>query len=154
MLSTHQKVACYITQGDRLLVFDHTEFPEAGKQIPAGTLEPGEDPAHGALREAREESGLQNLKIRAYLGMREYDLTPLGRDEIHQRHYFHLECLESTPDRWISYEEDPSDGSPAPIELEFYWVCFPDDVPPLSGWLDDYLRFLKIGSKKAKPPRL
>jgi 8-oxo-dGTP pyrophosphatase MutT (NUDIX family) len=138
-----QKVACYITQGDRLLVFDHTQFPEAGTQIPAGTLEPGEDPAIGALREAREESGLQDLVVQSYLGTKEYDLTPFGREEIHQRHYFHLECLEKTSERWLSYEEEPSDGSPGPIEFEFYWVRYPNNVPALSGWLDDYLNRLK-----------
>ncbi len=89
--------------------------------------------------EAREESSLQDFAVRAYLGVKEYNLSQLGRDEIHQRYYYHLECLEETPDRWISYEQNPSDGSPAPIELEFYWVEYPDQVPPLSGWLDDYL---------------
>lgn len=125
------------------MVFDHTEFPEAGTQIPAGTLEPGEDPAAGALREAREESGLQNLSLKTYLGVKKYDLTSIGKNEIHERHYFHLECLEDTPERWISYEEDSSDGSPAPIEFEFYWVRYPNHVPPLSGWFDDYLTKLQ-----------
>ncbi len=76
--------------------------------------------------------------------MKEYDLSPLGHNEIHQRHYFHLACMEDTPERWISYEENPSDGSPAPIELEFYWVEYSDQVPPLSGWLDDYLPKIEI----------
>jgi SAM-dependent methyltransferase len=133
-----QKVACYITQGERLLVFDHTQYPEAGVQIPAGSLEAGESPQAAALREAREESGLQNLAMRAYLGKKSYDLSPLGRAEIHERHYFHLECLEATPERWLSYEQTPSDGSPGPIELVFYWVRCPAEAPPLSGWLDDY----------------
>ena len=144
MKPVRQKVACYITQGDRLLVFDHTQFPEAGTQVPAGSLEPGEDPAAGALREAQEESGLQNLVIHSYLGWKEYHLSPWGKDDIHQRHYFHLECREETPERWLSYEDNPSDGSPAPIEFEFYWVRYPHNVPPLSGWLDDYLNKLEI----------
>jgi len=140
--ATRLKVACYVTQGNRLLIFDHPRYPEAGAQIPAGSMEPGESPEAAALRETREESGLQNLIVRADLGMKEYDLSPLGRDEIHRRNYFHLECLEPTPDRWSSYEQTPSDGSPGPIELEFYWIAL-SGISPLSGWLDDYLPQLK-----------
>ena len=48
------KVLAYITHGERLLIFSHPDCPEAGLQVPAGTLEPGEDPAEGAMREAWE----------------------------------------------------------------------------------------------------
>ena len=37
-----QKVLAYIIQDDRLLVFRHTQFPEAGIQVPGGTVEQGE----------------------------------------------------------------------------------------------------------------
>jgi hypothetical protein len=32
------KVIAYITHGDRLPVFSHTQYPEAGIQAPAGTV--------------------------------------------------------------------------------------------------------------------
>ncbi len=38
------KVYAYITHGHRLLVFSHRDFPEAGIQVPGGTMEEGEDP--------------------------------------------------------------------------------------------------------------
>jgi 8-oxo-dGTP pyrophosphatase MutT (NUDIX family) len=68
-----QRVIAYVTRGDRtrpeLLVFDHTpEYPTAGTQVPAGGLEAGETLLEGALREAWEESGLEGLTPRAYLG--------------------------------------------------------------------------------------
>ncbi|GHO85715.1 hypothetical protein [Dictyobacter formicarum] len=37
-----QKVFAYITHQRRVLLFTHTFSPEAGIQVPAGTLEPGE----------------------------------------------------------------------------------------------------------------
>jgi hypothetical protein len=37
------------------------------------------------------------------------------------------------PERWLHYELTPSDGSPGPIEFEFYWVRFPGEVPELVG---------------------
>lgn len=49
-----EKVVVYITRGRELLIFDHLEAePDIPMpQVPKGTLEPGEDPLAGALREA------------------------------------------------------------------------------------------------------
>ncbi len=55
-----------------LLLFHH---PYAGVQIPAGTVEDGEDLSSAALREAQEESGLEDLELQAYLGCRNERLT-------------------------------------------------------------------------------
>ena len=57
------KVYAYITRGDHLLVFRHVDFPEAGIQIPGGTLEDGEEPDEAVLREAFEETGLEELQF-------------------------------------------------------------------------------------------
>ncbi|HEX9494389.1 MAG TPA: NUDIX domain-containing protein [Candidatus Limnocylindria bacterium] len=52
-----RKVLCYVVRDGRLLVFDHRDHPDAGVQVPAGTLHDGEDPAAGAVRETEEETG-------------------------------------------------------------------------------------------------
>ena len=127
------KVVAYITQDDRLLVFSHPAFPEVGIQVPAGTMKEGEAPEEAVLREAREESGLDELEIRSLLGVQDYDLAAYGRAEIQRRYFFHLEFHGEAPATWRHYEANPSDGSPAPIEFEFYWVRLPDEVPELSG---------------------
>lgn len=63
------KVAALITHGTgasrRLLVFEH---PSGGIQVPAGSVEPGEDPAAAVLREVHEESGLTTAQIVRALG--------------------------------------------------------------------------------------
>ena len=70
-----KKVTAFITQERNgvkmLLVFKH---PTAGIQIPAGTVEIGEDIETAAKREAYEETGLQNVKVEKYLGCFENEL--------------------------------------------------------------------------------
>lgn len=131
------KVVVYITatqeNASRLLVFRHTQYPDAGIQVPAGTIHPGEDPLAAARREAEEESGLANLKLVAYLGMRDFDATPYGKAQIQHRHFFHFEAPPFLPDRWRHNENDPSEGKESSYEFEFFWAYLPDGIPELSG---------------------
>jgi 8-oxo-dGTP pyrophosphatase MutT (NUDIX family) len=64
------KVTCFIIRpgknGKELLLFNH---PEVGIQIPAGTVEPGENIEAAARREAAEESGLEGLTLLRKLGV-------------------------------------------------------------------------------------
>ncbi len=43
------------------------------------------------------------------------------RSEMHHRHVFHLEVDEVTPERWVSTEDDPDDGS-GQKRFECYWI--------------------------------
>ena len=114
-----EKVYAYITRGEMLLVFRHVDFPEAGVQVPGGTMEAGEDAVTAVLREAQEESGLSGLMVNRYLGEDVFLEAPNKRI---LRHFFHLMCLMDVPDTWQHYEHAPSDGSPGPILFEFYWL--------------------------------
>lgn len=147
-----RKAFAYVThrdaEGERLLIFSHPEAPEAGLQVPAGTIEEGEDPAAGALREAREETGLTELELVGALGEHLKDRRDRGMDELHHRYFFHIRCTDTSPPvRWRTYEESPSDQlaagvAPAAVErhlFEHFWVRLPDDVPPLTP---DHDRFL------------
>ena len=71
-----QKVTAFIVRERRgvkeLLVFKH---PTAGVQIPAGTVEEGEDLETAVKREAYEETGLQFVEIENYLGCFENELA-------------------------------------------------------------------------------
>ena len=75
---TVHKVTAFITRTGhegqpQLLLFRH---PLAGIQIPAGTVEVGEDWQTAVLREAQEETGLNQLTIHRYLGKIENELAP------------------------------------------------------------------------------
>jgi 8-oxo-dGTP pyrophosphatase MutT (NUDIX family) len=122
ILRVVEKAFGYVTWDKRLLVFDHVAFPEAGTQVPAGSVDRGETPAEAALREVREETGLAEFSKTVYLGISEFDARPIGKEEVHRRHFFHLPLLGSAPERWRHCECNSADSGPAEIELELYWV--------------------------------
>src|ERR1700730_13659357 len=103
-----RKVFAYVTHRRRLLLFVHPNSPEAGIQVPAGTLTVGESPENGALREAREETGLVGLVLGEFLGIQERDMTDYGRAEVHERHFYHVLSTGNPPEAWRNLERDPS----------------------------------------------
>lgn len=117
-----QKVYAYITRGEQLLVFRHVDLPEAGIQVPGGTMEPDELPESAVLREALEETGLEGLHLAAYLGCDEIKIPDRVPGELHQRHFYHLLCLDEVPENWQHYESHPSEGPLVPILFDFYWL--------------------------------
>ncbi len=134
-----RKAFAYITHGDRLLVFRHPAAPDAGIQVPAGSMRTGERPEDAVLREAREETGLADLVLVGALGEHRRDMADVGLDEMHHRYFFHLRCVGDPPATWRHWESDPSDGSSAPILFEFFWARVPDGVPLLIADHDQQL---------------
>ncbi len=142
------KVLAYVTNRGRLLVFRHTQFPEAGIQVPGGTMEAGEEPLEAALREAREESGLEDLQFMSFLGIQNFDCEPSGKDQIDRRYFFHFEAAGELPDQWLHLETDPSDHSASFYEFEFLWAQLPSGVPSLAGEQDRMLDELRLSSAR------
>ncbi len=142
------KVTAYITCNNQLLVFSQPEFPEAGIQIPSGTVGEDEDLDEAVLREAFEETGLVGLTIESFLGTCIYDMRSItGKNVDVHRHYYHLSSPgPSNGKRWQHWESDPSEGATGPILFELYWVDYPDDVPELSAALGDMLHKIKTDS--------
>ncbi len=136
-----EKAFAYITYRERLLVFRHPRSPEAGIQVPAGTIKPGETAEQAVLREAVEETGLPAFSLEGKLGMSEFEMSPFGRSEIHRRHFFHLRVEEEPPETSQHHEPDPSDGEGKPL-FEFFWAQLPDGVPPLIAGHDALLQRL------------
>lgn len=125
------KVFAYITHRDRLLLLSHPHAPEAGIQVPAGTIKEGENPEEAVMREAFEETGLSELKLVSFLGECQRDMSDFDRDEIHHRYFYHLRCEADPPERWQQYENDPSEGGTEPILFELFWARLPHQVPEL-----------------------
>ena len=100
-----RKAVAYIVRDSQLLVFRHrdVDVTVAGIQVPAGTIQEGENPADAALREAAEETGLAALAVVRPLGTDDYDVRP-GRHELHERHFFQLATAEPVEDEWLWFE--------------------------------------------------
>ncbi len=133
-MSQANKVYAYITRADKLLVFKHVDFPEAGIQIPGCTMEAWETPEMAVMREAEEETGLRGFVLKKYLGKDESRHSSVHPSESIARHFFHLLSPQGAPDIWQHNEQHPSDGSPAPILFEFYWLS----LSQAAGTLDPY----------------
>jgi 8-oxo-dGTP pyrophosphatase MutT (NUDIX family) len=144
MPALKRKAYAYVTNRDRLLVFSHPHAPEAGIQVPAGTIEPGEHPRDAVLREAREETGLDGLQVLRFLGDDVRDMRDIGKDEVHHRYFFHLACDGDPPARWRNHEisaDDRGATDPPPL-FELFWADLPGGVPPLLADHDRMLRWL------------
>ena len=115
---------------------------DAGIQVPAGTLESGESPDDGVMREAWEETGLDGLAIRRFLASRDYDMSSYGVAELHRRYYYHLECTGDAPSVWRHFET--GGGTSEGIEFELYWVVLPGQVPELAAAQGDFLAELGV----------
>ncbi len=114
-----EKVLALVVRDDELLVLGH---PLAGWQLPKGTLEPGEDPATGALRELAEESGLTDVVIRQVLVPWDQPTTATdaeGRPVLHRMHGFVMEPTGPLPERW---SWDPTGAAEEEaLRFDFAW---------------------------------
>jgi 8-oxo-dGTP diphosphatase len=135
---TKRKVFAYITHAGRLLVFRHVDFPEAGTQVPGGTVEPGETFEAAIHREVEEETGLTGLELVALIGEQVRNMADVGVDETQHQRFYHLRCHDAPPERWQHFEEHASDGS-EPLLFEFWWVRLADEVPELAGVQGQFL---------------
>lgn len=97
------RVAAYVTRRrgpvPELLVFDHVDVPEAGTQIPAGGVRPGEELETAVRREVAEETGLTDTVVAGILATdrRPHPTTRRRRTTT----FFHLRAAPATPDSWI-----------------------------------------------------
>ena len=127
------KAYAYVTWEGQLLVFEHPKHPEAGIQVPGGTIESGESPGEAVVREVREEADLTDVEIVEKLGTDTFDMSK-WRDEIQERHFYWLRYTGTPPENWRGYERDHG----APIPLDFYWVEL-DEIPELHAGQGEYL---------------
>ncbi|WP_420631135.1 NUDIX domain-containing protein [Candidatus Leptofilum sp.] len=140
---TIHKVTAFITRerpkGRQLLLFQH---PQAGVQLPAGTVDEGEDWQTAVLREAQEETGLTQLTIHCYLGKIENELAA-GEAILNQdSHIFSQPDESSLPfvpllSRGMTFEVGSVNGRFHPVTYTEY-----DQLPNptqitlyIDGWL-------------------
>ncbi|MER5895823.1 NUDIX domain-containing protein [Streptomyces sp. NPDC001876] len=95
------RVAAYVLRHREvaeLLVFDHVGVPEAGTQIPAGGVRPGEDLEHAVLREIAEETGLATAAPVRRIAVE--DSPHPGTGQPRRTTFFLLRAPADSPDAW------------------------------------------------------
>ncbi|MES0883597.1 NUDIX hydrolase [Roseibium sp. SCP14] len=132
-MRVYHKAYVYLTCGTDLLVFDEPDTPYLGMQVPGGTVDPGESFLHGAMREFREETGLdldaafdqfsdQDIPFETIPPVGQFRPAPdrplLGR---HIRRNYHVRLARRPKEEWEHYEMFPSSGN-GPIRYRFFWI--------------------------------
>jgi ADP-ribose pyrophosphatase YjhB (NUDIX family) len=114
------KVLAYITresEGHRqLLVFDHRNAPDAGTQVPAGTVEPDEPIENALWREVAEESGLGSGQLRLVGKLTVYESEIWHT----RRHVFHLAAETAIPESWA--QTVAGGGEDAGLVFDYRWI--------------------------------
>ena len=158
MPMTVRKAFAYITSGRRLLVFAHAHHPDAGIQVPAGTMRPDEEPIAAALREAHEETGLVDLDVVGILGETVFDDRPYGNDVLHHRTFVHLRRREETPEQWEHWETDPHGEPGGRYLLVLSWASLdaplPDLIPGHDAFIPALVAALDRPAQANRPSRV
>ncbi|HDR7794809.1 TPA: NUDIX domain-containing protein [Bacillus luti] len=136
-----KKVHAYVTREKegimQLLVFKHRDLPEAGIQVPGGTVDEGEMLEAAVLREVQEESGLRHLCIEKFLA--DYIIHVKEKQEYQKRHFFHVTLLTDVKDTWehivSAGEEDQG------LVFCYEWVDIAKS-PALAGKQGEFLHLL------------
>lgn len=120
--SPNEKVLAYIIRSrgttTEFLVHIHRDFPEAGIQVPAGTIDEGESPEQALLREIAEESGLAELEIVRKIGVFDYFAAHSG--QYHRRHVFELSPKDEIPEQWDHIVT--SGEADAGLIFRYFWM--------------------------------
>jgi 8-oxo-dGTP pyrophosphatase MutT (NUDIX family) len=127
-----RKVLAYVTREEHLLVFQQPDFPTAGIQVPAGTIEDEESPLDAITREVIEETGLTDFTVRAKLGIYYCDMTEY-RKEIQERHVYHIELNAPAPREWRHYETDGGKSVGKFIAFDFFWMSLKKPIALAAG---------------------
>jgi 8-oxo-dGTP pyrophosphatase MutT (NUDIX family) len=122
--------------GVQLLVFQHPD-PAAGVQTPGGTIDPGEDPLDGAVREAIEETGLTSFQAPRLIAVD----TFRAADEIVMRYHVHIPTDGPTADRWDHIVT--AGEADAGLVFRFMWLGFTEARHVVLPWMITQLDILE-----------
>lgn len=142
-METRRKVFAYITRGPEenreLLVFEHKGEPEAGLQVPGGTIEDDEMLIDALYREVLEETGLPRVVLEFVGKVHKYNYYPNHKDKVYERNIFHFEYTGEPVDSWEHVVV--SDGQDNGRTFQFHWEPV-DHLPKLAAEQDKAIELL------------
>ncbi|WP_366248740.1 NUDIX domain-containing protein [Terribacillus aidingensis] len=137
------KVLAYILSNRNntyhMLVHEHMDFPEAGLQIPGGTVAPGENLLTALHREIFEESGLRDLPDGELVASAPF-LHP-DKHELQHRHFFLILIKQQLPDAWD--HRVFGNGADNGLVFRYRWYDI-QSVPPLAASQDQFLHVVRV----------
>ncbi|WP_172373253.1 NUDIX hydrolase [Sporosarcina jiandibaonis] len=142
-MKTKRKVLAYITRGEEpdweILVFQQKDNPDAGIQVPGGTIESDELIIDALYREIEEETGItrENLELKGKVIKNKY--FPEHKNKIYERTIFHLSYIGDNDKKW----EHIVKGNGKDEGMTFCHRFVPiDQIPELAGNQDEAINFL------------
>lgn len=121
-MSLTRKAYAYVTRetvgASAVLAFRHRDDPEAGIQVPRGTVDHGEDPATTVVREVCEECGLCDARLIGLIA-RDIEAQPDDPGLTWERFFFHL-VAPGAPDEWEHAVTGAGDDNG--LVFSFFWL--------------------------------
>lgn len=122
-------------------VLEHTaDYPDAGIQVPAGGVDPGESTESAAIRELFEETGLQAGTPAVYL---QSCWWPSSEAPSRIRHYYWLAVPAATPAAWSHVVSGGEQDKGMTFILRFRPLAGPN-LTPGYGWEEALPRLLSV----------
>ncbi|MBB4825529.1 8-oxo-dGTP pyrophosphatase MutT (NUDIX family) [Sporosarcina luteola] len=145
-MEVKRKVLAYITKGVqdnlKLLVFEHKGNPEAGIQVPGGTIEEDELLIDALYREVEEETGIPRERLELVGKLHKKNHYPKNQnDVIYERNIFHLAYTGSQEEAWENCVH--SDGKDDGLIFCCRWIPM-DQLPSLARRQDEAIDFIDL----------
>lgn len=110
-----------------LLVFEHAGQPEAGLQVPGGTIEDGEPPLAAVAREVLEESGLTLDGWEAAATLDQRSVPGSATPGPQRWHCFAVTPAAPMPDAW--QHEPRGSASERELRFDYRWIALAGSEP-------------------------
>ncbi len=129
-----------IFRGKILLLYKNYKNRYDGWVLPKGTVEEGEDFKDTALREVKEESGVEATLIK-YIGMSEYTFN--AADEAIDKHVHWYLMMADSYDSKPQREEYFADSGYYKYHEAYHLLKFPNERQILEKAYEEYLKLRK-----------
>lgn len=143
-LEIKRKVLAYITVGtedkQKLLVFEQKGRPDAGLQVPGGTIEEDELLIDALYREVEEETGIPRELFQLEGKVSKTKYYPEDKNELIERNIFHLRYLGEVKERWE--HQIVSKGKDNGLIFCFHWEPI-QDLPKLARKQDQVIDYIE-----------